>query len=98
MDGAKAGMLADNAERVMGDVEIAGEGIDGDTFKGLREQRDWWESNKEFAEVDAAPVGEAGLHGSRMAIRMTALVPATMAVLFVLLMLLGKTRPIQSEE
>ena len=98
IDGAKAGMLGDNAERVMGDVKIAGDNIDGDTFKSLRGQRDWWDANKGFAEKDAGPVGEAGLHGSRMAIRMTAVVPAAMAGLFVLLILLGKTRPIQTED
>lgn len=98
MDGAKAGMLGDNAARVMGDVEIAGDAIDKPEFKGLRAQRDWWESNKQFAETDSAPVGEAVLHGSRTAIKMTALIPATMAILYLLLMALGKTRPIQTEQ
>jgi len=98
MDGAKAGMLADNAERVMSDVKIAGDAIENPEFKGLRAQRDWWEANKEFAETDAGPVGAAGLHGSRMAIKLTALVPAVMAVLYLILILLGKTRPIQTEQ
>ncbi|MGJ8655136.1 MAG: MFS transporter [Akkermansiaceae bacterium] len=98
IDGAKAGMLADNAERVLNDVELAGDAIDTDKYEALRGQRDWWEANKEFAETDAAPVLEAGLYGSRMAIRLTALIPLTMAGLYLLLMALGKTRPIQNEE
>ncbi len=98
VDGAKAGMLADNAERVMNDVKIAGDAIENPEFKGLRAQRDWWQDHKQFAETDAAPVAEATLHGSRMAIRYTAIVPATMALLYLLLILLGKTRPIQTEE
>ncbi|MCP5536632.1 MAG: MFS transporter [Akkermansiaceae bacterium] len=98
VDGAKAGMLADNAERVLNDVKIAGDAIENPEFKGLRAQRDWWIANKQFAETDAGPVGEATLHGSRMAIRFTALVPAAMAVLYILLILLGRTRPIQTEE
>ncbi|MGB7329342.1 MAG: MFS transporter [Rubripirellula sp.] len=87
IDGAKAGMIADNGAAIMSDVEIAGEGIDGEAFAGLREQAKWWNENKEFAAEDAGPVGEATLHGSRMAIRMTALVPAAMAVLYVILLL-----------
>jgi len=97
LDGAKAGMLGDSAQRVMGDVKIAGGAIENPEFAGLRAQRDWWESNKQYAEADAAPVAEAVLHGSRMAIRLTAVIPVTMAVLFILLMLLGRTRPIQTE-
>lgn len=98
VDGAKAGMLADNAERVMKDVEIAGDRIESKEFEGLRKQRDWWLANQQNAETDAAPVAEAGLHGSRMAIRMTALIPCSMAVLFLILMALGKSRPVQVEE
>ncbi|MBT8044295.1 MAG: MFS transporter, partial [Verrucomicrobiae bacterium] len=98
VDGAKAGMLADNAERVLGDVEIAGAAIEEPEFNGLRAQRDWWEANKEYSETDAGPVAEAGLYGSRMAIKLTALIPATMAILYLLLMALGKTRPIQTEQ
>jgi MFS family permease len=87
IDGAKAGMLSDNGEAITSDVEIAGDRLNEEEFKGLREQYDWWTKNKEFATVDAEPVGEATLYGSRMAIRATALVPATMAVLYLILML-----------
>ncbi len=97
IDGAKAGMLADDAARVLGDVKIAGDNIGNQEFEGIRGQRDWWLANKDTAAIDKAPVAEAGLHGSRMAIRYTAIVPAVMAVLFVLLMLLGKSRPVQTE-
>ena len=86
IDGAKAGMLADNGEAITSDVEIAGDRINEEEFKGLKEQYDWWNANKEFAESDAGPVNEATLHGSRMAIRVTALVPATMAVLYLILL------------
>ncbi|TWU59786.1 Major Facilitator Superfamily protein [Rubripirellula tenax] len=86
IDGSKAGMISDNGAAIMSDVEIAGDGIDGEAFAGLREQAKWWNENKSFASEDAGPVGEATLHGSRMAIRMTALVPATMAVLYLILL------------
>ncbi len=97
IDGAKAGMLADKGEAVLSDVAIAGDELSTDDFKGLREQHDWWQKNKEFADADAGPVGEATLHGSRMAIRYTALVPATMALLYLILMLGFKAPPSSQE-
>ncbi|NND96826.1 MAG: MFS transporter [Pirellulaceae bacterium] len=90
IDGAKAGMLEDSGAKVLKDVEIAGDEINSDDFAGLRAQAEWWNANKEFAAVDAPPVAAATLHGSRMAIRMTALVPATMAVLYLILIVAFK--------
>ena len=90
IDGAKAGMVADNGATIMSEVAIAGDRIEDDSFAALREQSKWWELNKGTAEADAGPVGEATLHGSRMAIRLTALVPATMAILYLILMVCFK--------
>ena len=86
IDGAKAGMISDNGKSLMSEVEIAGDRIKEDGLKGLRDQSEWWAANKQFAESDAGPVGEAKMHGSRMAIRYTAIVPAAMAVLYLLLL------------
>ena len=97
IDGAKAGMLADNGKAIESDVAIAGEAIDSEAFTGLKEQYDWWQENKDLAETDAAPVEEASLHGSRMAIRMTALVPCTMAVLY-LILIVGFKAPKAGEQ
>lgn len=97
IDGAKAGMLADSGQAVMADVELAGDAIGTDAFKGLREQRDWWEANKQYEETDAGPVSEATLYGSRMAIRMTALVPATMALLYLILLAFPKPKTAEGE-
>lgn len=90
IDGAAAGMLSDNGAAITSDVEIAGDRIDSEEFSGLKAQADWWEANKQFAETDAQPVADATMHGSRMAIRYTALVPATMAVLYLILMVAFK--------
>ena len=79
-------MIADGGKAITSDVEIAGDEISSEGFKGLREQHEWWQANKQFAEEDAGPVNDATLHGSRMAIRMTALVPVTMAVLYLILL------------
>ena len=78
-------MLEDDGEKITSEVEIAGDRISTDELKTLREQNQWWQDNKSFSETDAPPVLEAGLHGSRMAIRYTALVPATMALLYLIL-------------
>lgn len=86
IDGAKAGMISDGGKSMMSEVEIAGDRIKEDSLKGLRAQSEWWAANKQFAESDAGPVGDAKMHGSRMAIRYTAIVPAAMAVLYLLLL------------
>jgi len=86
IDGSKAAMIGDNGAAIISDVEIAGERIEDEAFAGLRGQKQWWDANKQFAQTDGGPVGEATLHGSRMAIRYTALVPLTMAVLYVILL------------
>jgi len=96
IDGSKAGMLADNGAAITSEVEIAGEEIDSEGFKGLREQYQWWQTNKDFAATDAGPVEAATLNGSRMAIRATALVPVAMAVLYLILILAFKAPKEQS--
>jgi hypothetical protein len=49
---------------------------------------EWWQTvAKEHAREDSKPVEEANLFGGRMALFLTAFVPATMAVLYLLLIL-----------
>jgi len=96
IDGSKAGMIMDNGAAINSDVEIAGDRLQDDAFTNLRDQKKWWDDNQQFAATDGGPVGDATLHGSRMAIRYTALVPVTMALLYVIL-LFGFRKP-KSEE
>ena len=93
VDGSKAGMLADRGESLMNEREIAGESWNTELFEQQREQLQWWEANKQFVDEDAGPVGEATLFGSRMALRVTALVPCTMAILYALLLFGFRRRP-----
>ncbi len=90
IDGAKAGMVEDNGAAITSEVEIAGDRINSEDFSALKAQYEWWEANKEYASTDAKPVSDATLHGSRMALRVTALVPATMAVLYLILIVAFK--------
>jgi hypothetical protein len=46
----------------------------------------WWEKAAPFARTDIEPIEAADLHGGRMALIWTAAVPATMAVLYLLLL------------
>lgn len=88
LDGSKVGMVSDNGKAILEEKDRAGDRLDSEELKPLRDQLTWWEANKGTAEADAGPVGEAGIHGSRMAIRLTAIIPAIMALLY-LLMILG---------
>lgn len=88
IDGAKAGVVANDGAQIAADIEtIQTTGKNLDDYPELQQLQGWWASNKATAETDKAPLQEAGLHGSRMAIRITALVPATMAVLYLLIIL-----------
>lgn len=98
IDGSKAAMLSDKGEAVMGEKEIAGEDWSSEKFSEQRKQLEWWETNSEFAEDDAAPVSDATLFGSRMALRVTALVPCTMAVLYAIMLLCFKRPREESDE
>jgi MFS family permease len=96
LDGARVGLL-ELATKAKTDKEAADElarTLDrlkaGDSDQKALAQ--WWEENKEYAPVDSEPVEKASLFGGRMALKWTALVPATMAVLYLLLILYFKTR------
>jgi hypothetical protein len=47
----------------------------------------WWEGAKPYAEEDEQPVKEPGDIGGQMALKWTALLPAAMAVGYLLLVL-----------
>lgn len=47
----------------------------------------WWNVDKKYAHVDTEPIGSASLYGQRMALQLTAIVPAIMAVLYLFLIL-----------
>ena len=93
IDGTKADMVMDGGEKIIGDRDLAGETWQDETFAKQREQLAWWETNQSFAEEDKPAIREATLFGSRMALRITALVPVTMALLYAILMFGFRRRP-----
>lgn len=90
LNGQKVAAVTDYEKAIGTDKKIAQDNKtwDSEQFANLRELDSWAEKNKAFQEVDAKPVAEAGLVGSRSAIKMTALIPLAMAG-FYLLMILG---------
>jgi len=100
LDGAKVGVLSDNGK----ELAITGEKLkkDGETDANYDSLAQWWDSAKENSSTDAAPVTAATVDGGRMALKVTAAVPAVMAVLFLLLILyfkaIGGYRPVSIDE
>ncbi|MCA9212299.1 MAG: MFS transporter [Planctomycetales bacterium] len=83
LDGQKVNTLADNGEALASDRKILEES--GTFIDSLEVLNAWWEDAKVHAEEDRANVTAATLHGSRMALKLTAIVPAVMAVCYLLL-------------
>jgi MFS family permease len=101
LDGAKVGLLELETKAAEGGPEALDAARDLEkTLEKLRsssdpEQRslaEWWEQEKKYAKDDAKPIDEAALYGSQMALKWTALVPTTMAVLYLFLILYFKAR------
>jgi hypothetical protein len=103
LDGAKVGLL-DLEGKILRAKDKGKEDKDAEdelkkTLTKLRAAHDksqtdlaaWWdERGKVYARTDLEPIDEAGIYGGRMALLWTALVPATMAVLYLLLIVYFK--------
>ncbi|HBE70748.1 MAG TPA: MFS transporter [Planctomycetaceae bacterium] len=88
LDGAKVGVLEDKGKTLASDGEaLAARGESDENHAALA---GWWETAQPASEADAAPVKSATLEGGRMALKITAAVPALMAVLYLLLILYFK--------
>lgn len=95
LDGAKVGVLEDKGKELAKASEIFA--ADGKTVASHSALVAWWgtpdnpESALSKAAEDAAPVKAATLEGGRMALKLTAAVPAIMAILYLLLIGYFKT-------
>jgi hypothetical protein len=89
LDGRKVGVVTDNGKKLAEEKEIAQQAGAWDTPKlaQLRELDQWWQENQQYAAQDGPQVADAGLYGGRMAIKWTALVPAVMAVCYLLMLM-----------
>lgn len=86
LDGQKLGVISDTAgpgadlDRTV--KLFTEQGIENESIANLNA---WWQENKEYAEVDKPLIGDATINGGRMALKLTAIVPAIMAVSFFLI-------------
>jgi MFS family permease len=84
LDGAKKGVLADDGAALASDRATIEK--EGKTDTNLDNLNSWWESKKRFAETDKPAVEAANKAGGKQALTYTAIVPAALAVGFLLLL------------
>jgi hypothetical protein len=90
LNGSKVAILDDNGKELVRAGELlAKEGKKDENHAKLAA---WWETAKASAEKDKKPVSEAGIHGGKTALKLTAYVPAMMAVIFLLLIFFFKAQ------
>ena len=90
LDGAKVGVLDDGGKELNRAADLLK--ASGETDDNNAALMSWWSEASATADEDKTDVTAATLHGGRMALKLTSYVPATMAVLYLLLILLFKAR------
>jgi len=93
LDGAKVGVLLepDGAAELERTVERLED--QGRTVEAVERLDRWWESTgRPNAAVDQGPVSEARIYGGRMALKWTAVVPALMALGYLILIVYFRAR------
>lgn len=85
LDGSKVAVVSDDGKDLNASVELLTREnrMDEPTKKLVS----WWESAKEYAGTDKTLVTEAGIFGGRMALKWTSVVPAGMAVGYLIILL-----------
>lgn len=81
LDNAKVAVLDDNGADLKEQLALTPED------KNLRQLDAWWQQAKETAKSDKGPVDQATLYGGKRALEVTAVVPAAMAIGYLLLLL-----------
>jgi hypothetical protein len=90
LDGSKTAVLKDGGKELARAVEIMK--ADNKPVKSTEDLSAWWVDAQKTAEADKGPVETAGLHGGRQALKLTSFVPASMAVIYLLLILYFKAK------
>jgi MFS family permease len=83
LDGSKVAVLEDNGKQLASDTAVLEKS--GRKDENLERLSQWWSSARVEAATDKGPVTHATIHGGRMALRYTAMVPVVMALGFLLL-------------
>ena len=90
LDGAKVGILDDGGKELARANDMLKK--EGKSDKNQESLASWWSSAEKTATEDKSKVDDAGLHGGRMALKLTSFVPLAMAGLYLLLILYFKTQ------
>lgn len=85
LNGAKVGVLEDKGQELHRVENLLAEENRADPNHARL--LEWWDNVDEHAEEDKPVVSRAGVYGGQMALKLTAYVPATMAVLYLLLII-----------
>lgn len=87
LDGRKVGVVLDDGTALGQERQIAeaSGSWDSTEMSPLRSLDQWWQDNKQHSAVDRPAVSEAELFGSREAIKVTALIPVTMAICYLVM-------------
>ncbi len=89
LDGAKVGVLDDGgAELKRASEQLK---LENKTDANQAALVNWWDTAEETAATDKPAVAEAGLFGGRMALKLTSIVPAIMAIFFLGLLIYFKS-------
>lgn len=94
LDGAKVGVLDDGGKEATRALEVMKKDPNS-TPEAIANQTklvEWWNTAKGSAGTDQKLVTDASLYGGRMALRLTAIVPATMALIYLGMILYFKTK------
>jgi MFS family permease len=94
LDGSKVGVLEDNGKEAVRALELLKKDPKA-TKESIENQEKlvaWWEDAKTTAEADKTLVTEASLYGGRMALKITAAVPAAMALIYLGMILYFRTQ------
>jgi MFS family permease len=94
LDGAKVGVLEDNGKEALRALEVlrADPKATPEAIGNQEKLVQWWESVKATAATDKKLVTDTSLHGGRMALQITAAVPAILALIYLGMILYFKTQ------
>lgn len=94
LDGQKITVVLEDAKTLKADFAKFEKAIEEDpkATNPLADLNEWWADAQAHAAKDKEPVEEAVIHGSRMALKLTAIIPASMFVGFLILVLYFKSK------
>lgn len=93
LDGSKVAILRDNGEQLKADIERwESTGKELSDNANLSNLKNWWDNAQTMVNIDKAHVEQAGFYGAGRALVITALIPLTMALGYLILILYFRKR------